>query len=223
MLRRFGLAVGLAIPAMMLSSCAEDSVSIQVLCNIPPTIGVDGCVVVTGGDFCHGHGSANLALLREYRLTLEIQNNLFSREAMIPIVAEPNNVNIEEAEIEVLLPSGETVDFGDGLPNPFAVVTAGRVKIGGTGIAAIKGLPRDYLDALRSMNFVEDVGTIVLEVRIKGKTDGLTEVQAGVWRWPIDLFDVELTEQCIPQADAEENFNCRPGQDNDVIPFCTAT
>jgi hypothetical protein len=173
-------------------SCAEDSVSLRVECSILPQSEEGGCIFDPGGD-CLLEGRLNIQSATYYHGAVRVTSSLKPRENDIPVQAETNGVTITEFEITVLNPSGGSIAFGDNLPNPYRIATSGFIPVGQSGIASGDFLPTPYVARLRANEATDaKLGQVILDVIVRGRTQGDVEVEAGSWRWPIRLFDLDV-------------------------------
>jgi hypothetical protein len=198
------------------AGCAEDSVSLRVECAILPEPDDVGCVFDPNGD-CLLEGRLNVTAPNAYyQGAVRVTSSLKARESDIPVQAETNGVNITEFEITVLDTAGGRIAFGANLPNPFRIATSGFIPIGSSGVASGDFLPTPYVVRLRE-NEADDsraLGQVILDVIVRGKTQGGVDVEAGSWRWPVRLFETNLNNPDTCQV--FDTAICNFGQDQFV-------
>jgi hypothetical protein len=192
-----------------------------------PGLSIDGVLIPS--DNCEY--SANSAFLVEsvldtnpdipraggirYVAVLRVANRLINNGNRIyPLMADPNSINIESAEVEVLNTDGTPFAFGDGLPNPFRVSATGSIPSTTSnepqlGISVAEILPPQYGAALAGIE-----GSLVFSIRVIGVTTGGAALTSGRVVLPLRLcsgclFGCVLDEM----GDPIEVPSCSPGQD----------
>ncbi len=194
MLRRrsmkFGLlAVGLVAP-IAATACTADGVALHIECNIAPDVSDEGCIWDPSSDACVFNGQLNVRAATSYVAGFRVASGLKPRASTSPPRAEPNGIQLSEAEIELRTPGGAPLD-PEGLDNPYTLVAAGYVPPEGTGLMQIELLPPAYVSFLRELELDSDnpLGQVVASVTIRGVTDGQTKVETAPFYWPIRLVD----------------------------------
>jgi len=221
MFRRQVAVAALVAPLALSASCADDGTSLRIEC---PTavLDVEGvCLAEADLDACLGRGFVNVNVARGYELNLVVSSGLLPRESNIPVMAEPNNLNVESVDIEIQDTSGVAVDFGANLNNPFNRPTSGRVQVNGMGVVSVDGIPRDYLEVARDQDFTARYGTLIIDVQLLAKTDGDRAVESRHWKWPVELLDDEIGMNNCRVSEDDEARSCAAGQDLDLFPYCS--
>jgi hypothetical protein len=180
------------------AGCAEDGVSLHVICPILPELEEDSCVWDPAGEDCVAEGMLNLAGANSYRLSLRVQSGLRPRAREDPPQGEPNGIQVRSAEVEMRTADGARIsDF----ENPFTVTASGFVAPGGLGAVTLTAL-----DAVRTgflhvgpQNSAPKVEQVVLAIKLKGKTNGGQDVSSGEFAWPVRLISKSLGDdgQCM--------------------------
>ncbi len=195
MLRRrsmkFGLlAVGLVAPVAA-TSCTEDGTALHIECNVAPDVSDEGCVWDPGSSTCVFDGRLNIRSANSYFAGFKVVSGLKARRTTSPPRAEPNGVQLSEAEVQLRTPGGSPLPgLPEGLPNPYTLVSTGYVKPEGTGLMQVELLPPAYVQFLREQESDPKTarGQIVAAVTIRGVTDGQVEVETAPFLWPIRLI-----------------------------------
>ena len=206
---------------VLAASCADDNSSIFIR-GIPiPEVEENGCTWDGAATtFLLAPGTYNVEadqILGEqpaYRLVVAATNQLQPRATSGR--PETNGVHITRVEVEIKA-AGETLNLGDGVPNPYSVSAASYIPPAsdpmspGVGIISFAAIPGNYAQPLRS---AMDAGTqeVVLEVRFFGKTMGEIDIETGVWSWPVQLCTGECLFAFVGPSD-EAALACFPGQD----------
>lgn len=206
---------GLALLApLVFGSCVADSVSIRILCNVEPET---DCTYQVSG-LCKLGGALNLSVGRGYFATLRVANGLKPRNSDVPPQSEPNGIQVNEMEVEVLNSAGKRISFGANVPNPYTVSATGFIDPSEEQVVGVTLIPVPYVRRLATMSGVS--GTqIRLSVTARGKTAGDVDVESGEWGWTIDVYNTDLAGgQCVISDDevclwGQDSFvgSCSPG------------
>jgi hypothetical protein len=194
-----------------------------------PGLTIDGVLVPS--DMCDF--TANNALLFEARLdvspdvpavyrpdgvrfvaAIRVANHLINTGSRIyPLMADPNVIDIQGAEIEILNSDGTNLAF-DGLPNPYRVPASGTIASTTSneptiGIASVEVLPAQYGASLSGFT----TGSIIFSIRVIGVTAGGATLISGR-----TLLPVTLCSGCLFRGACDEDGvgvyepTCSPGQ-----------
>ncbi|MBT8469976.1 MAG: hypothetical protein HKN10_00250 [Myxococcales bacterium] len=149
----------------------------------------------------------------DYGIALQLLSYLVNTS--LEFQADQNNIQVDNYDIEILLPDGSKPDLG-GLTNPYRVTTSaviastvpGGDAIPGVGFAT--GIPGDYQATLVALG----VGEILLSIRAGGTTRGGFSQRSASFLWP-----VSLCAGCLNNCASDDlDTSCLPGQD--VWPYC---
>src|SRR4051812_15646358 len=77
--------------------CADDGVSLHVICPVPPTIADMACTYDAASTLCQLAGVINLASTGTYAAELKVQSGLRARARDVPPQGEPNGVQLHSA------------------------------------------------------------------------------------------------------------------------------
>jgi hypothetical protein len=200
---------GIAVAALA-GGCADDGVSLHVVCPIPPTIEEGGCTWDPASNVCVAQGVLNVRSAASYRLNLRVDSGLKARARDVPVVAEPNGAQVTRARVEVRTPGGGLLQFA-GVANPFDATATGYVQPAGRAIVSSTVIPTAVVQALDAAGDGMP-SEIVLAVQLHGKTDGDQEVESGEFLWPLRLVrinPVRASNECLPVDSCASAF----GQD----------
>lgn len=196
--RSFGLLARCASALISLagwSACADDGVSLHVICPIFPEIEDGVCTYEAAGDACVHEGLMNLALTEVYKQSFRVESGLKPRERTVPPRGETNGIQIRSALVDVRLPSGERPP-PEGFPNPFRVVTSGYIAPEAMGIVSVELLTPQHYDGLLDL-LGDGYSQIVIRVEIEGIASGGQDIKAGEYAWPVRLLNVS-PPPCAP-------------------------
>jgi hypothetical protein len=199
------------------AGCTDDSVTLTVECPIVPESDDVGCTYNPTGD-CLLDGELNVATQGNYyHQVFRVSSALKPRESDIPVMGEVNNVRITEFEVTVLDTSGGKIDFQDErLPNPFRIATSGFIPVGGVGIAGGELLPAPYVTKIAANEAGQmPLGQVIAAVKVRGKTQGEVDVEAGEYRWPIRLYQFNVARGSTT-CEIFDGAICNFGQDGFV-------
>jgi len=195
----------LVLLVLGLSACAPEGPSAFVTFNVPPN---GSCVVSpdTGNNVFRpfglydispsGNGAGKSGFCeRSYVLNLLVNSYLRSNSDETLGRAEPNILQINGAEVELMSLDKATISFEDSdgnvlLPNPFLVTTNNSLFPSkgdqpSVGIAAVEAIPVTYASFLAE--FVGD--QILAKVSIYGTTTGDVDVDFKPFIYPINICD----------------------------------
>jgi hypothetical protein len=198
-----------------LGSCAADSVSVRVTCNVVPEA---DCTFTDSGR-CYLGGALNLgAIGGSYFSVLKVTNGLKPRERDIPPQSEPNGMQLTEIEVYITDSAGRKPRFARSLPNPFSVPATGYADPGEDALVGAELLPAAYVaqiaDAENSTNG-RALGSVRLSVIVRGKTSGGVDVESDEWRWNIALVEASSNPGMNECVEFEDDV-CSLGQDRYV-------
>lgn len=201
--------LGLLAP-LTLASCAADSVSLRITCNVVPE---GDCTYQVSG-LCQADGALNLAIARNYWAMLRVTNGLKPRDRDVPVQSEPNGVLVSELEVELADSAGKRISFERGVPNPYTVPANGFVEPGEEGLVGANLIPLSYVRRIAMLATRSGLSQVRLNVLARGRSSGDVEVESGNWNWTVDLFVRNLDASgdlvsCI----ATEDEVCTLGQD----------
>jgi hypothetical protein len=190
------LCMGALATLVGAGGCADDGVSMHVICPIAPEIEDDACVYEAEGETCVGEGVMNLGATLTYRLNLRVESGLQPRARTVPPQGEPNGVQLRSARIELRDASGGPFAFpadgeGNAIRNPFTVPASGYVEPEGLNSISVTAI-----DAQRARHLLHPktgallFEQIVLSVKVEGVTNGGEDVSSGEFIWPVRLLKV---------------------------------
>ncbi len=185
---RVGAFAGALCALTSVVGCAEDGVSLHVICPISPEIEDGKCVFDPSAEVCEYKGVMNLAAAAQYDTSLKVESGLKPRASEVPPRTEPNRLSLTGGEVELRKSDGARLDI-PGLDNPYEFDGAGTVGPGGRGAMSVTLIPQQYADRLReNVLGAEPLPQIVAAVKVRGITDGGEDVESGEWLWPIRLL-----------------------------------
>jgi hypothetical protein len=183
--QRMSVALGVIGLAALATGCTDDGVSLHAICPIPPEIEEDACIFDPSSDVCVGEGVLNVSSATSYGMNLKVESGLKPRMRDVPVLAEPNGVQITQAEVELRVFNGDVIDFNDDkLPNPYLVAASGYADPQGLAAVTVTIIGREYVDFFRDKSLTQ----IVAAVKLHGITNGHEEVESGEFNWPIRLI-----------------------------------
>jgi hypothetical protein len=192
---RLATALGIASAfSSLIPSCADNNQTIfirqiQALrapeCNITPDVTA----------FTTPTGFLDVGVATSYTVYPLIGSQLAARGDLRQNKTEPNRVLIEGAEIELVEPTGAPLAGLGGLPNPYTVIATGTIDPSVSsdavyGWTAVELIPPVFLQAYRKTLAAGGIGssrTIHAKMRVFGKTLGNTEVETGIFTYPINV------------------------------------
>jgi hypothetical protein len=204
-----------ALACALTGSCVDDSVSVRIDCVVPPSA---DCTYAGTGELCRSQGALNLGATRSYFAGLRVVNGLRARARTSPPLAEPNGLSVSGFDVKIMEPSGATYNFG-GLPNPFFAPTSGWAAPGGGKFpAGAELIPDDYGAVLQKneANARTKVGSLLVEVSVRGVTDGNVDVESASISYPVTMFFASADFADGECLEAKGTI-CLPGQDADAV------
>jgi hypothetical protein len=149
-----------------------------------------------------------------YQMATVIVSQLVRRD--IGTTAEPNGVIIERAEVELLNEAGQA------LTSVYSVAASGGVYIppsavGGSSQAVVPfvAIPSGVTPLLQDLVFATEEQTIVVSMRVFGRTTGGTDVESPLFTFGVRLVNRPTSSVC-DSPEAREDYpliNCISGQD----------
>ncbi|MEM7609120.1 MAG: hypothetical protein AAF411_27540 [Myxococcota bacterium] len=226
----------LALILLSLAGCADDNVSVFIRNNIAPEQDDDGCTFSPASNESIEFGRWDVGTTARtagfypngYALSVAAINQIQRRATTV--ASEPNGVQITSAEIEILNLAGDTIGFNPPpgsttpLPNPFRVPASGYIApadgIEAPGETAIgfTAIPLEYREQLVNTFAPPRTNTIILSVRLRGRTLGQIDILTDAWEYPVELCDGCLV--ACSGTPMDQAFACRPGQDAISLDFC---
>jgi len=158
---------------------------------------------------------ASLGLPISYHLFANYRNQLIDRSASSPLRANPNDIFVQGAEVQINDALGNSLDFGSALHNPYSVLgvafipAAGEVGQFGEGTGELQIIPPAYATALAG----SVGGSVVVEVQPYGTTVGDVDIDGDPYQWPIDLCGGLCLFNPVATID-DASSCCSPGQDS---------
>lgn len=205
-----GVALFALLAPMSLGSCAADSVSLRITCNVVPE---SDCTFTSSG-LCYLQGTLNLSSIGgSYSSVLRVINGLKSRERDVPPQSEPNGLQLTEIEVYITDSAGRKPSFARNLPNPFSVPATGYADPSEEALVGAELLPAAYVAQIAAAQHTSRaLGSVRLAVIIRGKTSGGVDVESDEWRWNIELVEASnnpAMNECVEYDDPV----CSLGQD----------
>jgi hypothetical protein len=246
-------AIGVAAAfASLTPSCADNNQTLfirQIQALQAPACTVTGDVAA----FTTPTGFLDVGVASSYVVYPLVGNQLLAKGDARQSKAETNRVQIEGAEIELVEPSGASLGGIGGLPNPYTVIASGTIDPTSSADAtynftAVELMPPVFVQAYRRTLAAAGIGasrTIHARIKVFGKTLGGTEVETGIFTYPINVcygcsvfvpaeaVDAKLGgRNCSGGATTTTTTSrtvCVPGQDQQTdcracqgsIPLCT--
>jgi hypothetical protein len=205
-----GVALLALLAPFTLGSCAADSVSLRITCNVVPE---GDCTYTTGG-LCYLQGQLNVGSgIPSYFSVLRVTNALKSRERDIPPQSEPNGLQLTELEIHITDSGGREPAFPRNLPNPYTVSATGYAPPGEEALVGAELLPSAYVAQIAALQGTSRaIGSLRLAIIVRGRTSGGVQVESDEWNWNIQLLNLSILparNECTPFEDDV----CNLGQD----------
>ena len=184
-----------------IGGCAPEGSSAYVSFNIPPD---DSCMYspsselfIPSGAFDIGDDDTTEYCKRSYRLHLIVNSNLKSNERVSTGRAEPNVLQVTEADVRLMDKNQGTLSFpksrtdstpDPSFPNPFRVQTANSLRPSSStdpsmGVVAVEAIPKAYASKLTGF----DGDNILVEVQIYGTTTGDVDIDFRPFIYPVAI------------------------------------
>lgn len=178
----------------LIPSCADNNQTIFVR-QVQALRAPDCTITPDVTAFVTPTGFLDVGVATSYTIYPLVGNQLQARGDVRQAKTEPNRVLIEGAEIELVEPTGAPLGGVAGLPNPYTVIATGTIDPSTSADAvynwtAVEVMPPVFLQAYRRTLAAQGVGTsrtIHAKIRIYGKTLGNTEVETGIFTYPINV------------------------------------
>ena len=205
-----------------IGGCAPEGSSAYVSFNIPPD---DGCMYspnselfISSGLFDLGGEDTTEYCKQSYRLHLIVNSNLKSNERVSTGRAEPNVLQITEADVRLMDKNQGTLSFpksrtdstpDPAFPNPFRVQTANSLRPSSStdpsmGVVAVEAIPKAY--AAKLTGFAGD--NILVEVQIYGTTTGDVDIDFRPFIYPVAICRgcLSMCRNAIPEDQDESEY-----------------
>lgn len=234
---KLAAALGVASAfASLIPSCAENNQTIFIR-QIQAIRAPDCTVTADVQGLTKPTGFVDVGVATTYVVFPLIGNQMLSKGDIRQSKAEPNRVQIQGAEIELVEPTGEPLRGIGGLPNPYTVTASGTLDPATSsdavyGFTAVEVMPAVFVQAYRKTLAATGVGTtrtVHAKIKVFGKTLGQTEVETGVFTYamtvcygcsvfvPAEAIDAKSTLPNCQQASSTTTVAtrtvCVPGQD----------
>jgi hypothetical protein len=222
------LALALLSTVSAISACAPEGSSAYVTFNIPPD---DSCLFTPTttlftpvGQYDVGDGANAPNCRHSYFMHLLVNSNLKSNARAATGRAEPNVLQVMEADVRLMNKNQETLPFkkADGsldpaLPNPFRIQTANSLfptttSEPSTGVVAVEAIPKAYASHLTG--FADD--KILIEVQIFGTTTGDVDIDFKPFIYPVGICRGCLSKcfGAIPEGHTADDYYGTGCKDN---------
>jgi hypothetical protein len=186
------LAVGVAgVFTAMIPSCTDNNETIFIR-QIQALQAPDCTVTNDVAAFTAPTGFVDVGIASDYVIHPLVGNQLLAKGDARQSRAEPNRVQLEGAEIELVDPSGAQVNIG-GQSNPYSVIATGVIDPTASsdasyGVTQIEVFPPSVVSSLRKTLAAGGIGatqTVHANIKIFGHTLGHTSVETGTFTYPI--------------------------------------
>jgi hypothetical protein len=233
--RRASIGLGLLAAVLAASGgatgCAEDAVSLAILCTALPQESDGACGVEPDLDSCQLGSGWNLTHGASYVIDVVLQSGLAERESDIPVRAETNDMQVTDVVVTLRTPGGKKLQF-NGFPNPYTVKANGFIPAGGLGVAEVELIPAKYRKQLLGFYEAKDpLVQVVASLEVHARTHGQEEVVVAPWEWVVNLYAQSINPadgRCeIPPADEiicgdSAYFLCDCGFNDKAPAICAA-
>jgi hypothetical protein len=192
------LAVVSLVSALV--ACAPEGSSAYVSFNVPPD---SSCIVQPSSDIFIASGTWDIGRTKSttdfckhpYFMHLIVNSSLKANARDSTGRAEPNVLQINEADVRLMDKEKQTINFlktdktpDAARPNPFRVQTANTLppsagRDPSRGVVSVEAIPRAYADKLNS--FVDD--KVLVEVQIFGTTTGDVDIDFKPFVFPVSI------------------------------------
>ncbi|MDB4974319.1 MAG: hypothetical protein JWN48_2660 [Myxococcaceae bacterium] len=220
-LRSLALSMGALGTLLVMQGCADDGVSLHVICPIVPMLMGKTCVYDPTSTTCVSEGLLNLGSANSYNLFVKVDSGLKPRAREVPPQSEPNGLQVTSATVELRLPTGEVLGFvgkdksNKDIKNPSEVPATGYIPPAGSAAVSVTLISEaqvaQLLDTSKQPS-VPKFPQLIASIKIKGTTNGQQEVESGEWVWPIRL---DYASPLVADAECSKMDFCRSsvGQD----------
>jgi hypothetical protein len=183
--------------ASALVACAPEGSSAYVSVNVPPD---DSCIVqptadvfISSGLWDIGKVDATDNCKKPYFVHLLVNSNLKPNARDSTGRAEPNVLQINEADVRLMDKAKQTLNFKTAsgaadltLPNPFRVPTSNSLPpASGTdpsmGIVSVEAIPKAYGEKLTKQD------KVLLEIQVFGTTTGDVDIDFKPFVFPVSI------------------------------------
>ncbi|MBO6938831.1 MAG: hypothetical protein JJ863_27935 [Deltaproteobacteria bacterium] len=195
----------LAILLCALMGCADDNVSVFITGMAIPEVS-DGVCDYTGGTML-SNGVYDPSRGNSYILFASVDNALIPRANELR--PETNGVFITDAVVNVI-----DVNSGASL-SEYSVPATGYIPPGSTSFVSMEAIPSS-IDVSASTQ-------LILEVSLRGQTQGEIEIETGSFSWPVSVCSGCLFPACMMTSDGtvDESLGlCSPGSNFQLITAC---
>ena len=197
----------LAILLCALIGCADDNVSVFITGMALPSVDEGVCsydanTMLSSGIYDTSRGDS-------YILFASVNNALIPRANELR--PETNGVFITDAVINVIDANG-----GASI-SEYSVPATGYIGPGGSSVVSMEAIPSS----------IDVTGTtqVILEVSLRGQTQGEIEIETGSFSWPVSVCSGCLFPACVMSTDGEVEESlgvCSPGSNFQLITACPA-
>lgn len=195
----------LAILLCALIGCADDNVSVFITGMAIPSVseGVceyDASTMLSSGTYDPSQGDS-------YILFASVNNALIPRANELR--PETNGVFITDAVVNVVDSNG-----GASIAE-YSVPATGYIAPGSSAVVSMEAIPSS----------IDVAGTtqVILEVSLRGQTQGEIEIETGSFSWPVSVCSGCLFPTCIVSTDGDIDESlgvCSPGSNFQLITAC---
>jgi hypothetical protein len=227
--RAAAVALLVAGAGLVSASCANEDTSIFIRgCLLAPHDTCSVTAAVTSTQLLAGEIDGLYA--GEYHCFALVENDMVPQEDPNTLKTETDNVQLYEAEVQVLDSTGAVVTYG-GTAAQFSVPIAGFVDPAmsgqpGVGVSLVTMIDAATMQALGKAVVATKVQQkVVASVVIKGRTLGGFEVHTNEFLFPItvgygDSCSVPANETCVGGSNTTTTGDCLLGQDENAGTNC---
>ena len=211
-MRRLPIVVlAAAVSASIAAGCVDENPGLVVAGNIQPD---DMCVFSPSGAALVAYGVYDVAFPHSYFVAPKFLSGLVSRTAVPgPPMAEPNNIAIEGAVVELTAVGGASLPIAT---SSYTVAMSAFVPPSvdgdpGTATGIVEAIPASVGEEIKALLGGSD-GTVIARMTFFGHTTGGTAIDAGPWSWTMRVCDGCLEVPCATMLTS----SCLAGQDGNV-------
>ncbi len=198
----------LAILLCALMGCADDNVSVFITGMAIPEVSDGVCdynasTRLNAGIYDPSQGNS-------YFIFATVENALIPRANELR--PETNGVFITDAVINVV-----DANAGSSIAE-YSVPATGYIAPGSSAVVSMEAIP--------STISVSGTSQVILEVGLRGQTQGEIEIESGAFSWPVTVCSGCLFPACMPSSDGtvEESLGvCSPGSNFQLVTACPTT